>query len=653
MTKHIIIGTAGHVDHGKTTLIQALTGHDTDRLREEKERGISIELGFAPFDLPSGRRAGVVDVPGHERFIKHMLAGVGGFDLVLLVVAADEGVMPQTKEHLDILQLSGVKNGLIVLTKADLVDEEWLELVEDDVRLAVQATFLAEAPIYWVSALTKHGVAELLQAIDKATDAVAEREIGGPFRLPVDRVFTIPGFGTVITGTLISGTVQVGDQVLVYPGRLEARVRQLEVHDQRSAQAVAGQRVALNLAGLGIEDVERGAVVATPGSLTPSALVDVRLLILASTKNPVEHQQRVRVHTGAAEILGRVCLLEGDEIRPGESALVQLRLEQDLAVRRGDRFVIRSYSPATTIGGGIVLEPAATRHKRRDEKVLIQLRQKEKGAPEDLVAQALTAAGMALQTAPKLARAAGVSLEQAETALAILESDNEVISIMVEGNKYYLGRELLLQTAERARAALTAYHKRYPLRVGAALEEVRARFFPQVSARFLVPLLSLNLVEDLTIKGDRIRLANHKVKLTPEQEKAAQILITALEAQPFSPPAPSEIIDKHDLGVDAKELITFLLDSGQLIQLAADIVLTAAAYQQAGHKVIAFIKENSSITVAEVRDLLGTSRRYAVPLLEHLDANRVTRRVGDKRILGPAWLALFPCQATAGRIKCN
>lgn len=634
--KHIIIGTAGHVDHGKTTLIRALTGQETDRLQEEKERGISIELGFAPFDLPSGRRAGVVDVPGHERFIKHMLAGVGGFDLVLLVVAADEGAMPQTREHVDILDLSGVRNGLIVLNKADLVEEDWLELVKDDVRDVVQGTFLEKAPIYSVSAVTGEGVPELLQAIDKATDAVTERESGGPFRLPVDRVFSIPGFGTVITGTLISGTVHPGEQAMVYPRELETRIRQIEVHDTKVEEASAGQRVALNLAGLGVDEVERGAVIATPGSLAPATAIDARLLVLGHSEGPVEHRQRLRLHTGTAEILGRVYLLESEEINPGESGLVQFRLEQEVAVRRGDRFVIRTYSPATTIGGGMVLEPVASKHKRFDPKVLTELRQKEKGAPEDLVAHALEAVGMAPRTAAELTKTAGLSMEETQTAVSKLVAAGKATSFTVEGNVYYLDVLTFKQTLDRVNTALTDYHQKYPLRQGAPLEEVRARFFPKVSSRFVLPLLSLQVADALVCEGDRIRLSNHTVRFSPEQEAAAEALLKALTAQPFSPPAASDIISKSKLKVDGKELVASLLDSGRLVQVADDIIFARSAFEEAKKRVITFIKENGSLTVGELRDLLNTSRRYALPLLEYLDAKRITRRVGDKRILGPA-----------------
>ncbi|NLG86708.1 MAG: selenocysteine-specific translation elongation factor [Firmicutes bacterium] len=634
--KHVIIGTAGHVDHGKTTLIRALTGRETDRLQEEKERGISIELGFAPFDLPSGRRAGVVDVPGHERFIKHMLAGVGGFDLVLLVVAADEGVMPQTREHLDILNLVGVKKGLIVLNKADLVEDDWLELVKDDVRETVKGTFLEGAPVYAVSAVTGQGIPELLQAIDKATEAIAERDTSGPFRLPVDRVFTIAGFGTVVTGTLIAGTVRVGERAIVYPAKLETRIRQIEVHDQKTETAVAGQRVALNLAGLGVEEIERGSVVASPGSLTPSTLIDARLLLLAHSDHPVENHQRLRLHTGTAEVLGRVYLLEKEELVPGESGLVQFRLEEEVAVRRGDRFVIRTYSPATTIGGGIVLEPAASRHRRFDPKVLTALKQKEKGAPEDIVAHVLESTGMAPRTTADLAKAAGLSEAETQAAVIKLVQLKKAFTFTLEDSTYYVDALACQQAVDRATQALALYHEKYPLRLGVPLEEVRARFFPEVSSRLLDPILNLPVAQELVSEGDRVRLAHHQVKFSSEQEEAVQKLLTALTKQGFTPAAPSEILSQIQPKIDGKELIAALLEQGQLVQVAEDIVFVRSTFEDAKKKVIEFIKENGSITVAELRDLLNTSRRYALPLLEYLDTKRITRRVGDKRILGPA-----------------
>ncbi|MDI3538749.1 MAG: selenocysteine-specific elongation factor [Bacillota bacterium] len=634
--KHVIIGTAGHVDHGKTTLIQALTGHNTDRLKEEQERGISIELGFAPFDLPSGRRAGVVDVPGHERFIRHMLAGVGGFDLVLLVVAADEGVMPQTREHLDILQLVGVKSGLIVLTKVDLVDSEWLELVKDEVRAAVQGTFLEEAPIYAVSAVTGQGIPELIAAIDRAADAVLEREHTGPFRLPVDRVFTIAGFGTVVTGTLLSGTVRAGDRAEVFPARLEARIRQVEVHGKKVEQAYAGQRVALNLAGLSVEEVERGSVVATPGSLTPSLQLDARLLLLARAPRPLKHRERIRFHTGTAEVLGRVHLLTAEELAPGESAFVQLRLEEPVAVCRGDRFVLRTYSPATTVGGGYILEPLAPRRRRFDRAVLAELERKEKGDPVDLVGQALERSGLKPMALEELSRAAGLGREEAEAALKELVTTERAINLTLEGSTYYLDRGAVVRAVDEAASILARFHEEHPLRQGLPLEEIRARVFPELPARLLAEVLRLPLAAELKVEEERIRLAGHSVDFTPAQAAWVEALKEALEATPFQPPAPAAVLDQLGAGKEGPEILAALLERGELVQVAEDIVFTRRAFDEAMAKVTEYIRTHGAITVAELRDLLGTSRRYALPLLEYLDGRRITRRIGDKRILGPA-----------------
>ncbi|BCV23822.1 selenocysteine-specific translation elongation factor [Gelria sp. Kuro-4] len=634
--KHIIIGTAGHVDHGKTTLIRALTGHNTDRLKEEQERGISIELGFAPFDLPSGRRAGVVDVPGHERFIRHMLAGVGGFDLVLLVVAADEGVMPQTREHLDILSLLGVKSGLIVLTKVDLVDAEWLELVKEEVRAAVQGTFLAEASMYAVSAVTGQGIPELLAAIDRATDTVTEREHTGPFRLPVDRVFTIAGFGTVVTGTLLSGTVKAGERAEVFPARLATRIRQVEVHGQKAGTAYAGQRVALNLAGLSVEEVERGAVVATPGSLTPSTQVDARLLLLAHAPRPLKQRERIRLHTGTVEVLGRVYLLASDELAPGESTFVQLRLEAPVAVKRGDRFVIRTYSPATTVGGGSILEPAAPRRRRFDPAVLAELAQKEQGDPLDLVAHALERAGLKPQPSEEVALAAGLGPQETAAALKKLVDGERAVSLTLEGSTYYLDRAALVRAVDEATAILTRFHAEHPLRQGLPLEEIRARVFPQLSARLLAEVLRLPPAAHLKVEEERIRLAAHRVSFTPAQAALADGLKAALAAAPYQPPAPLEILERLGAGKEGPEILAALLERGELVQVAEDVVLTRDAFAAAVARVAEHVRARGAITVAELRDLLGTSRRYALPLLEYLDGRRITRRVGDKRILGPA-----------------
>ncbi|MCL5982600.1 MAG: selenocysteine-specific translation elongation factor, partial [Firmicutes bacterium] len=379
---HVIVGTAGHVDHGKTALIKALTGVDTDRLREEQERGISIELGFAPFKLPSGRLAGVVDVPGHERFIHNMLAGIGGIDLVLLVVDVTEGVMPQTREHVEIMRLLQIARGLVVLTKVDLAeDREWLDLVEEEVRESLSGTFLAEAPFFRVSALTGAGLAELLAAIDKLTGEMPARDSAAPLRLPVDRVFSMPGFGTIVTGTLMAGRIAVGMNVEILPLGRKARVRQLQVHGEAAVEAVAGQRAAVNLSGVEKEALERGSVLAMPGFLMAASVLDARLFLLAGTKKVLKNMSRVHVYLGTGRAVGRVVLLDCEELPPGGEALVQLRLEKELVAHRGDRYIIRSFSPMTTIGGGVVLEASTRRQKRFRPEVLEGLAELEKGDP--------------------------------------------------------------------------------------------------------------------------------------------------------------------------------------------------------------------------------------------------------------------------------
>ncbi|MGI6603800.1 MAG: selenocysteine-specific translation elongation factor [Firmicutes bacterium] len=633
--KHIIIGTAGHVDHGKTTLIQALTGHNTDRLKEEQERGISIELGFAPFELPSGRRAGVVDVPGHERFIKQMLAGVVGFDLVLLVVAADEGVMPQTREHLDILQLSGVKSGLIVFTKMDLVEPEWLEMVEEDIRAEVQGTFLEAAPIYSVSAITKEGIPELLAAIDRATDSIVERVHAGPFRLPVDRVFSISGFGTVVTGTLLSGTVKPGVRAEIYPAQREIRIRQVEVHGEKVDEAVAGQRVALNLAGVSVEEVERGSVVATPGSLLPSTQIDARLLLLEHAPRALKHRERIRLHSGTSEVLGRVYLLFSEELEPGESTLVQFRLEEPVALRRGDHYVIRSYSPAATIGGGIVLEPVAPRRKRFNVAVKAELEQKEKGDPADIVIHALEQLGPKLSSKEEIARTAGLALEDTDHALGALFSGGRVVTLIMEGTTYYIAQGVLQALLDQAEEVLARFHREHPLRLGLPLEELRTRVFRGVSARALPELLRLPQAAMLKVEGERVRLTTHVPEFTSTQAEQVAKLKRAMAQSPYQPPAPLEVLTGLGAGKDAAEILTALLERGELVQLAEGVFLTREALTEATAKVVAYIREHESITIGQLRDLLATSRRYALPLLEYLDDRHITRRVADKRILGP------------------
>ncbi len=634
--KHIIIGTAGHVDHGKTTLVKALSGIDTDRLREEKERGISIELGFAYLDLPGGKKAGLVDVPGHERFIKNMLAGVGGIDMVMLVVAADEGVMPQTREHLDIVQLLQVERGVVVLTKVDMVDEEWLELVREELRDYLRDTFLAEAPLVEVSAVTGRGLKELKEVLAGIAGEVEEKSSQGPLRLPVDRVFTVTGFGTVVTGTLVSGQVGVGESVEVMPQGLTARVRSIQVHGEKVENAVAGQRVAMNLTGLEVQQVPRGSMVAAPGSLKPSYRMDVRLTLLKDARD-LKNRARVRIYLGTAEILGRVVLLDREEMKSGETAYAQLELEEKLASGKGDRFVIRSYSPMRTIGGGSMIDPLARKHKRMKDEVINALATKEKGTPRELADQLLKS-GKKVLTADEIAGNSGLSREEVDAALVELVSAGEAVETSFEGDIFYLAAEVYKAWTGDVNRLIGSYHRQYPLREGFPREELRSRIFSGIGQKHFQSLLQ-------KMNGDGlVKLGVNTVSLPgfePDPGNVYGAAVSYIEknylAGGCQPPAWAETVKKTGLpqGQD-QELVQFLIRRGTLVKVADDLYFHPDALDKARVQLQQFLKEKGQITVGEARDLLGTSRKYALPLLEYFDREKVTKRVGDVRVPGRA-----------------
>jgi len=625
--KHIIVGTAGHVDHGKTTLIQALTGVNTDRLREEQERGMTIDLGFASLTLPNGQRVGIVDVPGHERFLKNMLAGAGGVDVALMVIAADESVMLQTTEHLEILQLLEVQQGVIALTKADLVDDEWLGVVEEDVRTALKGTFLEDAPIVPVSSVTGQGMPDLLSALEIACDAVEARDSSGPFRIPVDRVFTLTGFGTVITGTLISGTIRVGDQVEVMPSGLQSRARQIQVHGQRVDRAEAGTRVAVNLAGLEVADLARGDVVTAPAMLKASTLLDVRLTLLANAAHPLKNRARVRFHSGTAEILGRLRLLDRDELKPGDQAYAQFRAETPAAVVKGDRFVIRSYSPMVTIGGGVVIEPNARRHKRFDKGTIESLETASKGTPEELLEQVLrqSTAGMSPQELLKKV--------QAESALESLKQAGKVVQL--EGGRL-MHASVLAQHASTIRDALFGFHATHPLKPGMSREELRGLAAKGIDNRTFASILAhLEEAGRIATSDTSVRLPDFEPCLAPKQQSALDSLSRALLDAGLNVPDADEFLQATGLPKsEARDILDLLVFRGEIVKIAEGMCLHATTVRQAEETVRGFLQENGKFTVSQFRDLTGTSRKYAVPLLEYFDSKRVTRRVGDERVAG-------------------
>lgn len=633
--QRIIIGTAGHVDHGKTVLTKRLTGVDTDRLKEEKDRGISIELGFAPLTLPSGTKVGLVDVPGHERFIKNMLAGIAGIDLVLLVIAADEGVMPQTREHLDIINLLEVKKGIVVVTKADLVDEEWLELVESEISEVLEGTVLEEAPIAAVSSFTGKGIPELLELIDLLAQKTLPKTVTGKMRIPVDRVFTITGFGTVITGTLWSGRLKVGDTVEILPQELNARVRNIQVHGEKVGEATAGQRVAVNLAGVETEEISRGDVLGAPGLLETTYRVDVKFSLLKHPGIAIEQRARVRVHHGTREVLGRMHLLDREELLPGESCFCQIVLETPLMALRGDHYVVRSYSPMITIGGGIIIEPVPIRHKRYKDEIMKNLEVKFQGDPKDLVVQTISEDQTGLATIKEIS--ARTSLEEIEVIeqLKILEQSDQVAAVSGEGMIYYFLRDEESRWLDKVDKRLTAYHEKYPLRLGMPKEELRSREFSHINGKIF------NLLIDSWIKKDQIKGQNQniatkdfKVQLTAEIERALEVIEEGLLEEPFSPPGWDDLVVRADLKGELKnEIYSWLINNYRIVKLSDEVIFHSDGIAMAKQAISGYIKENGSIQLAQTRDLLKTSRKYALPLLEYLDQIKFTRREGDLRIL--------------------
>jgi len=638
MVEHLIIGTAGHVDHGKTALVNALTGVDTDRLKEEKERGISIELGFAPLLLPSGRKAGIVDVPGHERFIKNMLAGASGFDLVLLVIAADEGVMPQTREHLDILQLLQVTNGIVVLTKIDLVDEDWLELVEEDVHEFLKGTILENAPLVKVSATNGTGIQELLEKIDLVAQQLTPRLTNGLPRLPVDRVFTITGFGTVVTGTLVSGVLRLGDTVEIQPQGHISRIRSLQVHGKKVEEALAGQRVAVNLPGLELGQVARGSVVAAVGTMSPTNRIDIKLLLLKSAPRPLKNRTRVRFYLGTSETMGRVILLDRDELAAGTMAYAQLELENELVAAKGDRFVIRSYSPMYTIGGGTVIDPHPKRkHKRFRADVLNALATQERGTPAELVKQFLSAANN-IHLVGDIAVATGLQEEEAERAVNELVQIGRVKMLSADDKEYYVSSNTYQRWCADITKLLQSYHSDYPLREGYPREDLRSRMFHFINNRvFQVLLREMEKDGLLRVAANTVALKDFTPGLSPQQAETINKIKKIFFEASFLPPAWNEIT--KSINIDdtfAFEILQYLLRTGELVKISEDIYFEKSILALAREKITVVLRDKGEITVAELRDLLNTTRKYALPLMEYFDKEKLTRRVGDKRLPGKA-----------------
>jgi len=632
--RHLIIGTAGHIDHGKTALVKALTGTDTDRLKEEKERGISIELGFAFLTLPDGAQAGIVDVPGHERFVKTMLAGVGGIDLVILVIAADEGVMPQTREHLHICELLQVKQGLVALTKADLVDAEWLEMVRADITEALRGTFLEGCPVVPCSAVTGQGLPELLQTIQTQAAAAEPKRTEGTVRLPIDRVFTIKGFGTVITGTLWSGTLATGDEVAILPMDLRSRVRRLQVHGQTVERALAGQRTAVNLPGLEVSQIERGDVLCLPATLRASEVFDATLSLLADAPRPLLNRARVRFHLGTCERLARVVLLDREELQPGEQSYVHLRLESPSAALPRDRYVIRSYSPAVTIGGGSILDPNPPRERRARAKMIEHLRILERGSATDRVERHLLAAGFTPATSEELRARSDLEPAAAADSLRELVTKGSAVLVGSKGEGGILHAERVAQLEKEVLARLAEFHAKEPLKDGLAKEELRSKLPARLTpAAFGWILARLTEAKRIAVERDKVRLAEHRPTLSAIEEELKGKIEAAYLAAAFQPATPEGVLGS--LQAERKPgqaVFRRMVDDGILVRVKEDIFLHRDRYQEMRERVLAHFQTQPSMNVGTMKDLFGVSRKYAIPFLEHLDDVRVTRRQGDERV---------------------
>lgn len=609
-----VLGTAGHIDHGKSVLVHVLTGIDPDRLPEEKRRGMTTDLGFAWLKLPSGREVSIVDVPGHERLVKNMLAGAGGIDLALLIIAADEGVMPQTKEHLAILDLLKVERGIVVITKRDLVDKEGLELAVMEAEEEIKGTTLAQAPIVAVSALTGEGLPDLITAIDHLLDSTPSRiDIGKP-RLAIDRVFTMKGFGTVVTGTLIDGNLRVRQEIEILPPGLRTHIRGLQTHKRKIDTALPGSRVAANLHGVLTEELERGMVITTPGWLKPTQLLDVKLRAISDLPRHIRHNMSIIFHTGASVVAGRVRLLDKEKLKAGESGWAQVRLASPVAVANGDLFVIRL--PQGTIGGGEIIDIHPKRHRRFQAAAINSLKARQEGSPEDRILTILEASGPC--EVEKVAVQCHLSEDEVRKGLESLVQQEQVVPV----GQFFLSRSRWERLVTEITRLIQRYHSQFPLRRGIPKEELksRLRLLPQY---FDALLQKLTEGGDLLKEGIALRLPSHSVELSPEQQAKMDAFLSALAQNPYSPPT--------DLSFDP-ELLSLLVEERKVIK-TGEVVFSASAYEEMMSRIVEHIKRHGKITIAEARNLFNSSRKYVMPLLYYLDEQKITRRVGDERVL--------------------
>jgi selenocysteine-specific elongation factor len=630
---HLVLGTAGHVDHGKTALIKALTGTDTDRLKEEKQRGITIELGFTSLTLPSGHTLGIVDVPGHEKFVKTMVAGASGIDLVMMVIAADEGIMPQTREHLQICSLLGISRGIIALTKIDLVEQEWLELVQTEIKAFFKNTFLQDAPIVPVSAVTEQGLPELVEAIHTTVNSITDKTDDGIFRLPIDRVFTIKGFGTVVTGTIVSGQIAKGEEIQILPLNITARIRGLQVHNQSVEDAWKGQRTAMNLQGVEKSSIERGNIIARPQTIWPSQRLDVFLEFLASNPKSIKNRTLVRLHTGTNEIIARLILLEQDELAPGQTGWAQLVVSDQAAVVAHDRFVLRSYSPVTTIGGGRIIDPLPAKHKRMNQKVIEELNTLKEGTLTEKISIMLERCGYKGANPRFLAFRLGIRREKVEEIINLFLADEK--AFLLDGEDTTVISSIFFSQLEALIVRhLDQYHKKNPLREGMPKEELKASLEKLATPKlFNMVLNSLAKKETIVSDRDSLRLFRHKVDISGDLDAMRQEIAGIYQQAGLAPPSLADVLNRFQDKKKAQNIISLMIKEGRLVKINEDLCFSKDNIEKLKDDYTRLLMKDGKSTPATFKALTGLSRKYIIPLMEYFDMAKLTVRVGDHRVL--------------------
>ena len=630
--KNIIVGTAGHIDHGKTTLIKALTGRNTDRWEEEQRRGITIDLGFTYFDLKNGDRVGIIDVPGHEKFINNMVAGVVGMDLVLLVVAADEGIMPQTREHMDILGLLGIKKSILVINKCDLVDEEWLELVEEEIQEELEGTFLEGAPVVKVSAATGQGLDELTDTIQQLmSDEVVAKDTQTIPRLPIDRAFTLSGFGTIITGTLISGTITREDVLEMYPIGKECKIRNIQVHGQNQDKCYAGQRVAINLSNVKKKEIRRGCVLAPKNSMKNTDLLDVKLTVLEDSMRILTNHERLHLYTGTSEILCRAVLLDKEQIGPGEEGLVQLRLEEEIAVKRGDRFVVRFYSPMETIGGGIVLEPNPVRKKRFDAQAIEELKKKESGSLGDVMELQIKEHGDTMITLAELAKVMAHSVDELKEYLEELEESGTIFVFQMKKDTYLWHRDSEFAVRQKIEETLQKYHSEHPYRYGMKKAEIHNTFLKKIKPNIFDAYIERMTEENVYGRREEyLSLPGYEVPKDAMYLQTEKLIEDTFEKAGYDFVRFSEIDFGKIPRQTAEDVVLMMIDEGKILRINEEMFTMKHLMDEAKEKIQNHLKEENLITIAQVRDMFSTSRKSAKPILEYMDSIKVTKKTGGE-----------------------